>query len=244
MSVYTLEKDIFKLLKIENPIFTPNLITNMATENKKQAWLLSDSSNVFTTFKLRTVSDCQYLTDWQNATGVLEPFEKQWLALVRQDLLKSWNVWNEEELKMQAVSSIMRAAHLEIPQRIRTFYERPMTGTLLDIPLNVNCDCFVATPDEGGKPTKPYFFFQEFKRTKGDKNDPEAQMLIAMLLAQNINNDQKPIYGAWLQGRIWNFNILNEKEYCTGKAYDATDETQLFQVVYILQKLKNLILER
>ncbi len=216
----------------------------MATDNKKQAWLLSDSSNVLTTFKLKSISDCKHLTDWQNATGQLAPFEKQWLALVRRDLLKSWNVWNEEELKMQAVSSIMRAADLEVPQQIRTFYERPMTGTLLDISLNVNCDCFVGTPDEGGKPVNPYFFFQEFKRTKGDKNDPEAQMLIAMLLAQKINNDQKPIYGAWLQGRIWNFTILNEKEYCTGKAYDVTDEPQMNQVIFILQKLKTLILAR
>ncbi len=216
----------------------------MAENKIKQTWLLSDSSNVMTTFKLKIISDCKNLTDWQNSTGVLEPYEKQWLARVRQDLANSWNIWNEEELKMQAVSSIMRAAHLEIPQQIRTFYERAIAGTLFDINLNVICDCMVATPDEGGKPINSYFFFQEFKRTKGDKNDPEAQMLIAMLLAQKMNNDQKPIYGAWLQGRIWNFTILNEKEYCTGRAFDATDENQLFQIVYILQKLKQLILER
>ena len=216
----------------------------MATDNKKQTWLLSDSSNVFTTFGLEIVRDCKHLRDWQKATGSLEPYEIQWLANVREDLEYSWNLWNEEELKMQAVSSIMRAAHLDIPKLIRTFYERSMTGSLLDISLNVNCDCLVATPDEGGKPTHPYFFFQEFKRTKGDKNDPEAQMLIAMLLAQKMNNDQKPIYGAWLQGRIWNFTVLNNKEYCTGKAYDATDEKQLHQIVFILQKLKTFILER
>ena len=212
--------------------------------NKKQAWLLSDSSNVMITFGLENVPFCQHLTDWQNSTGFLELYELQWLENVRQDLIQSWNLWNEEELKMQAVSSIMRAAHLEVRKQIRTFYERSMSGTLLDIDLSVNCDCIVATPDEGGKPTNSYFFFQEFNRTKGDRNDPEAQMLIAMLLAQKMNNDQKPIYGAWLQGRIWNFTILNEKEYCTGRAYDATDETQLLQVVYVLQKLKTLILER
>ena len=216
----------------------------MASNNKKQAWLLSDSSNVLTTFGLQLVPFCKHLTDWQNTTGFLAPFEIEWLENVRRDLVYSWNVWNEEELKMQAVSSIMRAARVEIPRQIKTFYERPMTGTLLDISLNVNCDCFVGKPDEGGKPVNPYFFFQEFKRTKGDKNDPEAQMLIAMLLAQQINNDQKPIYGAWLQGRIWNFTILNEKEYCTGKAYDATDEPQMHQIIFILQKLKTLILAR
>ena len=117
-------------------------------------------------------------------------------------------------------------------------------GVLLDTPLNVNCNCFVGKPNEGGKPDKPYFFFQEFKKTCGDKNDPEAQMLIAMLLAQDKNADDKPIYGAWLQGRIWNFTILNGKEYCTGRAFDATGETQLYQIVYILQALKGMILNR
>jgi hypothetical protein len=141
----------------------------MAKYSKKQAWLISDFSNVLTTFGLRLVPFSKHLSDWQNAIGTIEPYEKHWLDNVRQDLVYSWNVWNEEELKMQAVSSIMRAAHFEIPNQIKTFYERPMAGTLLDIPLNVNCDCFVATPDEGGKPIKPYFFFQEFKRTKGDK---------------------------------------------------------------------------
>jgi hypothetical protein len=216
----------------------------MAISGKTQSWLLADSSNVFTTFGLEIVRDCQKLNDWQKSTGSLEPFEKQWLEKVRQDLIYSWNLWNEEELKMQAVGSIMRAANLEIHQQIRTFYERSMSGKLLDFTLNVNCDCFVATPDAGGKPINPYFFFQEFKRTKGDKNDPEAQMLIAMLLAQAKNNDQKPIYGAWLQGRIWNFTILNGKEYCTGRSFDATDEAQLFQIIYILQNLKGLILNR
>jgi hypothetical protein len=43
-------------------------------------------------------------------------------------------------------------------------------------------------------------------------------MLIVLLLAQKRNNDPKPIYGAWLQGRIWNFTVLNEKEYGTGKS--------------------------
>jgi hypothetical protein len=216
----------------------------MAVTNKKQAWLLTDSANVLTTFGLHLVSDCKHLQTWQATIGSLDAYEKTWLESVRQDLMNSWNLWNEEELKMETVSSIMRAAHLNLPMQIRTFYERPMSGTLLDIPLNVNCDCFVGKPNEGGRPEKSYFFFQEFKKTRGDKNDPEAQMLIAMLLAQAQNDDGKPVYGAWLQGRIWNFTVLNAKEYCTGKAYDATDEAQLHQIVYILQGLKPLILAR
>jgi hypothetical protein len=50
-------------------------------------------------------------------------------------------------------------------------------------------------------PDSPYFFLQEFKKKRGENRndkpfDPEAQMLKAMLIAQNLNNDGKIIYGA------------------------------------------------
>jgi hypothetical protein len=219
----------------------------MARNNKKQTWLLSDAANVEITYDISRIVNCELLKSWQSAQGTLEPYQISWLKDVRTNLEREWDYWNEEELKMEFVSSLFQAAKINTPQLIKTFYGRTLSGKIWDTdeePLTVICDCMIASPNKGGKPNNPYFFFQEFKKTKGDKNDPEAQMLVAMLLAQRMNNDQKPIYGAWLQGRIWNFTILNEKECCTGRAFDATDEVQLHQIVYILQKLKTLILER
>ncbi|MEN9611880.1 MAG: hypothetical protein RLZZ628_2694 [Bacteroidota bacterium] len=46
-------------------------------------------------------------------------------------------------------------------------------------------------------PTKPYFFMQEFKKGKKSVDDAEGQMLVAMLIAQTLNADKKPVYG-WL----------------------------------------------
>lgn len=208
---------------------------------------MSDAANVQVTYDISRVVNCEVLKAWQSTKGSLEPYQIAWLTDVRHNLEREWDYWNEEELKMEFVSSLFQAAKINTPQRIKTFYERTLSGKLKDTdeePLTVVCDCVVAAPNKGGKPTNPYFFFQEFKKTKGDKNDPEAQMLVAMLLAQKMNNDDKPIYGAWLQGRIWNFTVLNQKEYCTGRSFDATDEAQLHQIVCILQGLKALILAR
>ena len=69
-------------------------------------------------------------------------------------------------------------------------------------------------------------------------------MLGAMLIAQLRNNDGKPIYGAWLTGSIWFFTILQDKNYYMSTSFDASNETELLQIVFILRKLKDLILNR
>ena len=69
-------------------------------------------------------------------------------------------------------------------------------------------------------------------------------MLAAMIVAQFKNNDHKPVYGAWLVGSIWNFTLLIEEKYFVSKKFDASDLEDLKQIIYILRKLKDLILER
>ena len=60
-------------------------------------------------------------------------------------------------------------------------------------------------------PKSPYFFLQAFKKAKGEKNDPEGQMLQAMLIAQEKNNNQKPVYDGFLIGPNWRFATLHGK---------------------------------
>ena len=110
--------------------------------------------------------------------------------------------------------------------------------------FSIICDCMIATPNNASQPVVPYFFFQEFKKSKADSADPEAQMLVAMLLAQARNKDEKPIYGAWQQGKNWYFAVLNGNEYCLGTQFDATVPASLNQIVYMLQALKTMIINR
>jgi hypothetical protein len=109
--------------------------------------------------------------------------------------------------------------------------------------LSVICDCLVATPLVKA-PDMPYFFLQEFKKSKGEKKDPEAQMLIAMLIAQAKNNDEKPIYGGYLIGTGWHFTTLIGKDYCVSKKYEASTKEHLLGIICALKNLKQLILNR
>ena len=119
-----------------------------------------------------------------------------------------------------------------------------MNAIVKEVKISVICDCLLASPAGISTPRTPYFFLQEFKKQKGDGNDPEAQMLAAMIVAQFKNNDHKPVYGAWLVGSIWNFTLLIEEKYFVSKKFDASDLEDLKQIIYILRKLKDLILER
>jgi hypothetical protein len=164
------------------------------------------------------------------------------LEEARKHLLIKWDEWNEEELKINFISIVLFAAQLDEPKRINTYFERRLTGKVKDKPISVKVDCMLATPMKSGRPKSPYFFLQEYKRTKGDDHDPEGQMLAAMILGQDLNADSKPIYGSWVQGANWRFTVLKGTDYCVSKTYDATDAIELLEIVFILKRLKLLIL--
>ncbi len=178
-------------------------------------------------------------------TGHTYPFRRQnLLEQVRANLAVKWDEWNEEELKMNFISFVLFVAHIDEPKRISTFYERRLGGIVNEIVISLVVDCMLASPTKSGQPKSPYFFMQEYKRSLGDNHDPEGQMLAAMILAQELNRDNLPIYGCWLQGRIWYFTTLIGKSYCVSEPYNATNSEALLQIVFILRKLKTLILNR
>jgi hypothetical protein len=80
----------------------------------------------------------------------------------------------------------------------------------------------------------PYFCFHEYKKSKPDK-DPRGQLLLDMLIAQTMNHNEKPIYGAYIIGKWWQFVILNEKEYKISYSLDATQQDDLQRIVAILR---------
>ena len=205
---------------------------------------LSDSANVQEAFNIRAIKDCPQMEEWEAVIGAISVNYQIVLEDARLDLIANHRNWNEEEVKMEFVSLIMRTAKINVLDKIKVFYERPIKQIIAGYDISVQCDCLVGTPTVGGRPARPYFFFKEFKRTKGDSLDPEAQMLAAMLAAQAINDDGKPIYGAYQQGIFWTFCILIDKSYCTGRVFNATQTADLHQIVYMLQHLKTLILNR
>ena len=200
---------------------------------------------VIDTYQIIRIKKCQVLQDWLTPPPFsLKEHESELLQKLPQELEEWQYAWNEEELKMYFIAPLLRIADINQKGRIGTFFERKIKGIVNNIAISVTCDCIVATPKLSGNPDMPYFFLQEYKRSKGDSHDPEGQMLAAMLLAQQINHDSKPLYGCWLQGKNWNFTVLRSLDYCVSHQFDATNPTDLLQIVFILRKLKDLILNR
>jgi hypothetical protein len=202
-----------------------------------------DLTEILSTFELNDMGECVHLAEWLNASFVFSNTEHEILEDLYLDIRTSGEYMNEEELKTRMVGLIFYAAKIDTPNRIRVFYERSLAAKVDDISLAVITDCMVATPLRSS-PFLPYFFLQEFKKAKREKRDPEAQMLTAMLIAQSKNNDNKPIYGSYMIGTSFHFTTLIGKNYCVSEKYDAVRKDELFQIVSILRKLKELILNR
>lgn len=221
----------------------------MAMDKKSNKVNHYDIFEVIDRFSIEKIRQCSILEHWISAQSELTSFEKELSEKARAELEIKWDEWNEEELKMNFIGLILFTAHLDVPKKIRTFYERKLTGKVNDILISVTVDCMIASPMNSGRPKSPYFFLQEFKRSLGDNHErnvapPGGQMLAAMILAQELNQDHKPLYGCWVQGKNWNFTVLHGKEYCVSTQFDATKSDDLLQIVYVLRKLKDLILSR
>jgi hypothetical protein len=202
-----------------------------------------DVSEVIDTFGINKIFDCDILKNWMsNNTGVLKASYQDILEDARLVLIRKWDEWNEEELKMNFISFVIWAAQIEEPKRISTYYERRLSGNVADTDISVVVDFMIASPMNSGRPKTPYFFMQEFKRSLGDTHDPEGQMLAAMVLAQELNKSNQPLYGSWIQGKTWHFTVLHNKDYCVSQAFDAADKNDLYQIVFILSHLKSMIL--
>lgn len=202
-----------------------------------------DIVKIMTTFGLNDASECKNLNEWLSASYQLTEFEYLMVEDIFADIKISGEYMNEEELKARIVALLFYAAKVDVPKKVRVFYECALTAEVEGHRLSVITDCMVATPLKSS-PIKPYFFLQEFKKAKGEKKDPEAQMLIAMLIAQHQNDDNKPIYGGYMIGTGWHFATLIGKNYCISDKFEATQKEHLVQIIYILRKLKDLIIYR
>jgi hypothetical protein len=210
-------------------------------EKKKLSY---DPNDIALAYNLKVNKSCDLLNEWISATATFNDFEQAFFEKIYKDAHVDASYWNEEELKIKMVGLLFSLADIEISDKAKVFYERPISAKVGNYDLSVICDCLVATSLPFNKPTHPYFFLQEFKKKRGEKNDPEGQLLTAMLIAQEQNQDNKPIYGGYLFGSVWNFATLLDNQYCVSREYNATHKDDLLQIVFILRKLKDLILNR
>jgi hypothetical protein len=205
------------------------------------------AEKVLTAFHIKSKQECADLDDFLSATGTLSDYDNTTLDLAITRYRKLGRGWNEEELKMHFISPILAVADPNIEDVCKTFFERPLEGVVNNYELSVVTDCMIASYNEGGQPVTPYFFLQEFKQSQRfGRTDPEGQMLAAMLLAAaaNQHDNNQVLYGCFVIERQWYFTTLKGLDYCVSAAFDSTKKPDLLQIVFILQKLKELILAR
>ena len=203
------------------------------------------SEKVLTTFHIKKIKNCEHLDELLTGQTTLTSVEKAILDMALERYEQTSDGWNEEELKMNFISAILMVANPNIPSVCKIFFERPLSGVINNYELYVKTDCFVASYNEAGLPVKPYFFLQEFKQKQlWGKTDPQGQMLAAMLLAQESNADNKYLYGCFVKENNWHFTTLKGLNYCVSQQYNSAQKADLLQIVFILRKLKELILNR
>jgi hypothetical protein len=181
------------------------------------------------------------MVEWLSATGTLNEMDMALIIESQAKLIENADSWNGEELKMSFISMVIFLARFNNP--IRTYYDREIAATIEGIDVSCKADMMLSK-GIGELIKTPYFFLHEYKREKKYSGDPIGQMLGGMLIGQAKNLDKEPIYGCYVQGRYWFFSLLEGKKYIVSKGYDSTEMDDVQTVIFILRRLKEIILKR
>jgi hypothetical protein len=191
------------------------------------------------TFGLKRVfENFKLLDQWLLVNNDLTAKDIEELEYRRWQLVRNVNAWNEETLKMKFIAFILDLVRYDTDELVGIF-DAELKGIVKGQKLSVVADYALskATYDLA---EQPYFYFHEYKPRKRSK-DPIAQLLVAMLIAQEKNEIQRPLYGCAVVGEFWYFMILDDKEYSISNGYVATNADDLQLILLVLRKFKQIL---
>jgi hypothetical protein len=196
------------------------------------------------TFKLsKVLENYPLLEEWLTVENDINDKENAELERIRLPLLKNFNNWNEETLKMKFIALLLNLVNYDEIGDFQTLFDAEVKGVVDNIELKCIADFTVAKTIED-LIESPYFYFHEYKRKKNKSDDPIAQVLIPSLIAQEMNADHKPIYGCYVIGEMWYFMLLNNREYAIDKGLNALKFEELQKIYLVLKKVKHIISKR
>jgi hypothetical protein len=181
------------------------------------------------------------LTEWLTISDIaLSNNEQETFEDILKDAVRNIHNWYEEDLKMRVIAFVLKLGHLNDTDRYHPYFERMIVATIEEHYLKIKTDFMIA---KGilNVPEVPYFHFQEYKRQTDPNGDPIGQLLEAMLIAQALNQNDKPVYGCYVIGKLWNFVVLKEKTYCISESYDCTKPDNLLQIIAVLRRFKEIL---
>lgn len=186
------------------------------------------------TFGMRQVRHLAVLDELLRFPYALSDYEQQYLQGLQEVYQIGGDDWNEVELENKAISPLFVFAKID-NERFSYFLEREMRAQIGDYDLFGKVDGMIATGFRS--PRKPYFCLNEYKRATDPNGDPRGQALIAMMVAQALNEGQEPILGCYIIGKFWAFMTLKDNEYMISEAYtfDANGIRDIYRVLKGIQ---------
>jgi hypothetical protein len=181
------------------------------------------------------------LKEWLTIADItLTSNEQETFDAILEDAVQNIHNWYEEDLKMQFIAFVLKLGHLKNTPHYHPYFERVVEAVIEDCHLKIKTDFMIA---KGilNNPEKPYFHFQEYKRQTDPNGDPIGQLLEAMMIAYQLNQNSHPIYGGYVMGKLWNFVILENKTYCVSESYDCTKAKELRDIIAILRRFKYIL---
>jgi hypothetical protein len=198
-------------------------------------WTLAELDR---TFQLTVLDTSPVLQSWMDGQAEISPFEHEALCSF-QSLLKAHVYdWNETELAYNFIGPVMALGKFSTKE-FNFFAERTLSGTVDDVEMTGKPDGIIASGFR--EPQQPYFCLQEYKKEKDPNGDPVAQLIAAMLVAQEVNQHRLPVYGCYVKGEVWHFLTLQERSYAISQGYLASRQADLSDIFRILKSLKAII---
>ncbi len=141
--------------------------------------------------------------------------------------------WNEVELENKFISPLIVLSGID-NRKFSYFLERDLSAQVDQVLLSGIVDGMIASGFRS--PKKPFFCLHEYKRESDPNGDPKGQVLAAMLAAQTLNADGKPIFGCYVQGISWRFIVLDGLNY-TFSGRLAADTDDIFDIFRLFKAL-------
>lgn len=161
------------------------------------------------------------LEDWFKADEPITDDEKDFLLDLSKRLFYNAESWNEDELKFFFISPLVHLVNFQ-HKHYKAFTQRKFATVIGEWQVNGIVDFVLARGEQ--HPEQPFFFLHEYKQERKRDNDPLGQLLIEMLVAQQLNEGQNPLYGCYVIGRYHFFVVLDEQDYSVSRSYDSSIE--------------------
>ena len=204
-----------------------------------KVWQYEEVEQAFDLTRLRTLP---FLEEIKKLTLPKEHIQRETLEKYRLELFDFIDTWNEDEYKFLFIAPYFKLVDFNSPY-FKIFTQRPMSVSY-DNDTKVSSGNVEFMLAKGKQiPKKPHFFLHEYKPEKNRDNDPLGQLLIVMVASQKLNQDDKPVYGIYVNGRNWFIVALVGKNYAVSNPYVVTSEDifDLFAVlVFIRQKMEEM----